>query len=101
MGASDRTAVLKSVSKEKVLAWATDRGELKDIRVLLSSLQEVSSLWSDRVDLGRLMTDADVKRNYRKAILIFHPDKAATHMPEHQEIFHFLHKAYEVYSRKN
>lgn len=55
----------------------TPAGEVKDIRALLSSLHTV--LWENsgwqQVTIGDLLGAGSVKKAYRKATLLVHPDK--------------------------
>lgn len=69
------------------------KGKERNIRALLGSLHEV--LWSDAnskwtaVSMANLLTAADVKKYYRKACLVVHPDKV-THTIQHTLHHSFL-----------
>ncbi|MGH0143802.1 UNVERIFIED_CONTAM: hypothetical protein FKN15_063772 [Acipenser sinensis] len=71
-----RKAVL-IVHPDKILDWI--EGKERNIRALLSTLQTV--LWEGEnkwkpVGMADLLTPDQVKKYYRKAVLIVHPDKA-------------------------
>lgn len=62
----------------KIQMWATRGGKIKNnIKVLLCTLQDV--LWPncgwERVGMADIHNPNDVKKYYRKAALMFHPDK--------------------------
>ncbi len=74
----------------------------KDIRTLLSSLDQV--LWPDSgwksVSAGDLlMSDAAVKKTYRLAITLCHPDKHKADSPEREaradRIFNALNESFK------
>ncbi|XP_060004957.1 cyclin-G-associated kinase isoform X2 [Lagenorhynchus albirostris] len=63
--------------KLKLLDWT--EGKERNIRALLSTLHTV--LWDDEsrwtpVGMADLVTPAQVKKQYRRAVLVVHPDKA-------------------------
>ncbi|KAI6181703.1 Cyclin-G-associated kinase [Aphelenchoides besseyi] len=64
-----------SPTELKIRDWTT--GKEKNIRALLSSLNEV--LWQDAnytpPTVVDLMTDDNVKKYYRRALIVIHPDK--------------------------
>jgi hypothetical protein len=67
-------------NKLKVMEW-TD-GKKANIRALLCSLHKV--LWAGEtrwqpVGMQQLVTANDVKKVYRKAVLVVHPDKLSDH----------------------
>ncbi|OII77024.1 hypothetical protein cand_023670 [Cryptosporidium andersoni] len=69
-------------------------GSYKDIRVLLSSLQQV--LWPEAqwepIEISKLMTDIEIlKKAYRKAIIVCHPDR---HQKENDNHKHKVHKIF-------
>lgn len=64
----------------KIIEW-TD-GKKANIRALLCSLHKV--LWEsetrwEAVGMNQLVTANDVKKIYRKAVLVVHPDKLTDH----------------------
>jgi hypothetical protein len=67
--------------------WSTKTGGQKHLRTLLSSLQQV--LWEDSgwhsVGLSELMDFNSVKKQYRKAVMLVHPDKVQ-HGTPHQKV---------------
>ena len=85
--------------------WAlTEQGKFKDVRSLLSSLSSV--LWADSgwvdVPLGELMmSDACVKKSYRKAIILCHPDKHQSASGDQQyradRIFNSINESYKLH----
>mmetsp|Transcript_17350 Transcript_17350/g.52310 ORF Transcript_17350/g.52310 Transcript_17350/m.52310 type:complete len:392 (+) Transcript_17350:91-1266(+) len=86
-------------------AWAktADGQSFKDIRTLLSTVHTViwpNSGW-DPLSLSELVAkDSNVKRYYRKAILMCHPDKQQEAAPEQQvradRIFQALNEAFKA-----
>ncbi|KAM9086461.1 cyclin-G-associated kinase isoform 4-T4 [Megaptera novaeangliae] len=63
--------------KRKLLDWT--EGKERNIRALLSTLH--TALWDDErrwtpVGMADLVTPAQVKKHYRRAVLVVHPDKA-------------------------
>ncbi|XP_068399727.1 cyclin-G-associated kinase isoform X3 [Eschrichtius robustus] len=63
--------------KLKLLDWT--EGKERNIRALLSTLH--TALWDDErrwtpVGMADLVTPAQVKKHYRRAVLVVHPDKA-------------------------
>ena len=86
--------------------WAlTEQGKYKDVRSLLSSMNTVlwpESGWVD-VPLGELMTnEAVVKKTYRKAIVLTHPDRHQKESAEQQykadRIFNAINESYKVFT---
>lgn len=63
--------------KMKLLDWT--EGKERNIRALLSTLHTVlwegESRWTP-VGMADLVTPAQVKKQYRRAVLVVHPDKA-------------------------
>lgn len=88
-------------------SWAlTEQGKLKDVRTLLSTMDSV--LWSksgwESVALSELMmNESVVKKVYRKAILVCHPDKHQDKCVEEQyradRIFNAINESYKVFGR--
>lgn len=64
--------------KLKLLDWV--EGKERNIRALLSTLHTVlwdgESRWTP-LSMAELVTPAQVKKQYRRAVLVVHPDKAA------------------------
>ena len=86
--------------------WAlTEQGKFKDVRSLLSSMNTVlwdNSGWTD-VPLGELMiSDATVKKTYRKAIVLCHPDRHQKESADQQyradRIFNAINEAYKNFT---
>jgi len=89
----------------EMIAWAktSDGQSYKDIKVLLSTMHNVT--WPDcqwkELPLSELMSGPNtVKKHYRKAILICHPDKQSEADPEQQvradRIFQALNEAFKI-----
>mmetsp|Transcript_48087 Transcript_48087/g.107965 ORF Transcript_48087/g.107965 Transcript_48087/m.107965 type:complete len:361 (+) Transcript_48087:126-1208(+) len=79
-------------------------GKFKDIKTLLCTMHKVSwegSGWTE-VGLAELLQDSGVKKHYRRAITIFHPDKHQGADVEQQtrseRIFQALNEAWKVQS---
>jgi len=64
---------LEKMLKARVQQWQKEK---KNLRALLASLHEIAppSDWKP-VSLGELIDPSAVKKQYRKAILVMHPDK--------------------------
>ena len=87
--------------------WAlTEQGKFKDVRSLLSTMQQV--LWPNSgwepVAMGELMmSEAAVKKCYRKAIILCHPDRHQQGSSDQQyradRIFNAINEAHKVYYR--
>ncbi|ETV67182.1 hypothetical protein H257_16576 [Aphanomyces astaci] len=89
----------------KMKAWAEDNGRKKNIRTLLSTMHHV--MWPDskwiEVNMGKLLMPNDVKKVYRRAIMVVHPDKAGGRTPDQlvvaERIFDALNTAWDEFSR--
>eukprot|EP00928_Gymnodinium_smaydae_P042284 TRINITY_DN28493_c0_g1_i1.p1 TRINITY_DN28493_c0_g1~~TRINITY_DN28493_c0_g1_i1.p1 ORF type:complete len:377 (-),score=100.99 TRINITY_DN28493_c0_g1_i1:36-1166(-) len=89
--------------KEEMDKWAKtpDGQSFKDIRTLLSTMHEV--MWEDsgwkQVPLSELIAGGTIKKNYRKAIIMTHPDRFQDAPPEKQlraeRIFQALNEAFK------
>ncbi|EER03615.1 homeobox-containing protein, putative [Perkinsus marinus ATCC 50983] len=88
---------------EELDHWAyTEQGKPKDIRTLLSNMEE--ALWPNSgwnaVSAGELMVNTGaVKKAYRKAIILCHPDRHQSASPDEQyradRIFNALNEAFK------
>mmetsp|Transcript_12216 Transcript_12216/g.34912 ORF Transcript_12216/g.34912 Transcript_12216/m.34912 type:complete len:87 (+) Transcript_12216:135-395(+) len=85
----------------------SDGQSYKDVKVLLSTLHTVvwpGCQWSE-LPLSELMSGSGtVKKNYFKAILLFHPDKQGDEADVEQlvraeRIFHALNEAHKISER--
>lgn len=104
---SERSSKVEASNKLRTIldAWAKtpDGASWKDIRTLLSTVHEV--IWKDSgwqpVGLADLLQDGAIKRIYRKAIIITHPDKMKDADPELQiraeRIFQALNEAFKAF----
>eukprot|EP00914_Ancora_sagittata_P019798 GHVO01039410.1.p1 GENE.GHVO01039410.1~~GHVO01039410.1.p1 ORF type:complete len:178 (-),score=35.18 GHVO01039410.1:139-672(-) len=105
---SDRLRAKHEVSeilKNELDHWClNDDGTIKDIRILLSSMQNV--LWPDSewesAPLPKLMISSDiVKRYFRKAIILCHPDKhfhaESSRQYRAERIFSALNDSYKAF----
>ena len=86
--------------------WAlTEQGKFKDVRSLLSTMGSVlweGSGWVD-VPMGELMiSDAAVKKTYRKAIGLRHPDRHQKESADQQyradRIFNAINESYKLFT---
>ena len=86
--------------------WAfTEQGKFKDVRSLLSSMGSVlwpNSGWEE-VPIGELMiSGAAVKKCYRKAIILTHPDRHQRESAEQQyradRVFNALNESFKSFS---
>ncbi len=88
--------------------WSlTEQGKFKDVRSLLSSMSSVlwaNSGWEDP-PFGELMiNEAAVKKTYRKAIIMCHPDKHQSACTEQQyradRIFNAINESFKSFNSK-
>uniref|UniRef100_K3X1V6 DIX domain-containing protein n=1 Tax=Globisporangium ultimum (strain ATCC 200006 / CBS 805.95 / DAOM BR144) TaxID=431595 RepID=K3X1V6_GLOUD len=91
----------------KLKAWAEDNGRTKNIRTLLSTMHQVmweGSKWTE-VNMGKLLQPADVKKNYRKAMIVVHPDKSGGRNAEQlliaERIFAAVNTAWDEFIKTN
>eukprot|EP01133_Synstelium_polycarpum_P016790 gene16790-19968_t len=92
---------IEPMISERVRQWAEKNGRKNNIRTLLATLHEV--LWEgsgwDKIGTGAVIAPPQVKKVYRKAVLIVHPDKVNTGTTEQkmiaQRIFESLKEGYE------
>jgi hypothetical protein len=87
--------------------WSlTEQGKLKDVRSLLSSMQAV--LWTNSgwepVAMGELMiNDSSVKKCYRKAIILCHPDRHQKASADQQyradRIFSAINESFKLFGK--
>mmetsp|Transcript_36221 Transcript_36221/g.41248 ORF Transcript_36221/g.41248 Transcript_36221/m.41248 type:complete len:429 (+) Transcript_36221:88-1374(+) len=88
----------------KLEAWVSKGGAKKDIRTLLVTMHEV--LWDgarwEPCGMGSLLAGGGVKKQYRKAILVVHPDRHQKDVPEVQyiseRVFNALNDAFKTYT---
>ncbi|CAM9674753.1 unnamed protein product, partial [Hapterophycus canaliculatus] len=86
--------------------WAEEHGKKKSIRKLLCTMHTV--LWEGNrwkpVSVADLIQPAKVKLNYRKAMLLVHPDKCGSLGPEERliakRVFEAVNEAYTVFQEK-
>lgn len=91
----------------KLKAWAEDNGRVKNIRTLLSTMHQV--MWEDckwaEVNMGKLIQPNDVKKHYRKAMIVVHPDKAGGRNAEQlliaERVFAALNTAWDDFQKTN
>lgn len=92
---------------DKVLdAWATNNKEKRNVRTLLTTMHTV--LWPDNnwkpIGLGDVIDSSKVKLQYRKAMLVVHPDKCSNKSPEIQfiakRLFEAINEAYQEFLKK-
>ncbi|OWZ22016.1 hypothetical protein PHMEG_0003332 [Phytophthora megakarya] len=91
----------------RLKGWAEDNGRVKNIRTLLSTMHQV--MWEDckwtEVNMGKLIQPNDVKKHYRKAMIVVHPDKAGGRNAEQlliaERVFAALNTAWEDFQKTN
>ncbi|OQR90216.1 hypothetical protein THRCLA_09406 [Thraustotheca clavata] len=89
----------------KLKNWAEDNGRKKNIRTLISTMHQI--MWADskwaEVNMGKLLTPNDVKKQYRRAIMVVHPDKAGGRTPEQlvisERVFDAINSAWDEFAR--
>ncbi|KAH7464675.1 Cyclin-G-associated kinase [Phytophthora ramorum] len=91
----------------RLKTWAEDNGRVKNIRTLLSTMHQV--MWEDckwtEVNMGKLIQPNDVKKHYRKAMIVVHPDKSGGRNAEQlliaERVFAALNTAWEEFQKAN
>ncbi|KAL3669288.1 hypothetical protein V7S43_005668 [Phytophthora oleae] len=89
----------------RLKTWAEDNGRVKNIRTLLSTMHQV--MWEDckwtELNMGKLLMPNDVKKHYRKAMIIVHPDKAGGRNAEQlliaERVFAALNTAWDEFQK--
>jgi hypothetical protein len=91
----------------KLKAWAEDNGRVKNIRTLLSTMHTVmweESKWQE-VNMGKLINPPEVKKHYRKAMIVVHPDKAGGRNAEQlliaERVFAAVNTAWDEFVKTN
>jgi len=88
-----------------VAKWATNNGEKRNVRTLLSTLHTIIT-WTSwkHLNLGDVMEAKKVKLHYRKAMVIVHPDKNSSFNSDQkylgQRAFECLNEAYNEFETK-
>jgi len=91
---------------KNLLAWATNNKEKRNIRTLLSTMHTV--LWKGNtwkpIGLGDVIDSKGIKLNYRKAMLVVHPDRCS-HLDSEtkfiaKRVFEAINEAYDVFLAK-
>lgn len=96
-----------TIQGPRLKGWAEDNGRVKNIRTLLSTMHQV--MWEDckwtEVNMGKLIQPNDVKKHYRKAMIVVHPDKAGGRNAEQlliaERVFAALNTAWEDFQKTN
>ncbi|CAI5714866.1 unnamed protein product [Peronospora destructor] len=91
----------------RLKGWAEDNGRVKNIRTLLSTMHQI--MWEDckwsEVNMGKLIQPNDVKKHYRKAMIVVHPDKSGGRSAEQlliaERVFAALNIAWEDFQKIN
>lgn len=91
----------------RLKSWAEDNGRVKNIRTLLSTMHQVmweESKWPE-VNMGKLINPTDVKKHYRKAMLVVHPDKSSGRNAEQlliaERVFAAVNTAWDDFAKTN
>jgi hypothetical protein len=95
------------VKHEQALnTWATNNKEKRNVRTLLSTMHNVlpsDSKWK-ALGLGDVLEPSQVKKAYRKAMLVVHPDHCINLDSEHKfickRVFEALNEAYDEFTKK-
>lgn len=97
---------LNDVLSKELNDWAKtpDGQSYKEIRTLLSTMHSVmwqGAGWKE-LSLSELVADSSIKKNYRKAILLAHPDRHQSASSEQQvradRIFNALNESFKAFS---
>lgn len=101
LASMNRESRVKTEDPVKIAVEAWVEGKEKNVRALLSSLQNI--LWPGAnwkpVSMATLMDNNQVKKAYQKACLLVHPDKVVKgdHEQLAHEIFIELTQAYDLF----
>uniref|UniRef100_A0A1I7V2V8 J domain-containing protein n=1 Tax=Caenorhabditis tropicalis TaxID=1561998 RepID=A0A1I7V2V8_9PELO len=92
----------KNLTPEEIQIRDWTQGKERNIRALLGSLHNVLWEGADRWNqpsMGDLLTPEQIKKHYRKACLVVHPDKltGSPHLPLAKMVFTELNDAYSKY----
>ncbi|PIC30849.1 hypothetical protein B9Z55_021952 [Caenorhabditis nigoni] len=92
----------KNLTPEEIKIRDWTQGKERNIRALLGSLHNVLWEGADRWNqpsMGDLLTPDQIKKHYRKACLVVHPDKltGSPHLPLAKMVFTELNDAYSKY----
>lgn len=92
----------KNLTPEEIQIRDWTQGKERNIRALLGSLHNVLWEGADRWNqpsMGDLLTPDQIKKHYRKACLVVHPDKltGSPHLPLAKMVFTELNDAYSKY----
>lgn len=102
----DAFAVARAKYDAPLLQWATNNKEKRNVRTLLTTMHTVlptPSKWKT-LSLGDVLQASDVKKAYRKAMLVVHPDHTLALDSEGKfickRVFEALNEAYEEFGKK-
>jgi hypothetical protein len=92
--------------EKAIQAWSTNNKEKRNVRNLLSTMHTVlpaDSKWKP-IGLGDLLESSQVKKQYRKAMLVVHPDHTINLDSESKfickRIFEAINEAYDDFLKK-
>ena len=103
-GTGNSVACAGCLQKQHVICGIL--GQKKNIRTLLSSMHTV--LWEGArftpISMSNLLQPSDIKKSYRKAIMLVHPDKSSGRSHEQKfladRVFEALNKSWEEFEAK-
>lgn len=103
---AEELEVAKAKHDRNLTAWAMNNNEKRNVRVLLSNMHTV--LWPGHkwkaISLGDIIEAKQVKLQYRKAMLVVHPDRCSTASAETRfiakRVFEAINEAYEEFLKK-
>jgi len=92
--------------EERIKAWSHQNNMRRDLRTLLSTLHNVlweNSKWKT-VGLSDVLTPRQIKKQYRKAIMVIHPDRQSDKTLEIQVVaeqcFEIINDAWDDFNKK-
>lgn len=92
--------------EKALLAWATNNKEKRNVRTLLSTMHTVlppGNKWK-AIGLGDVLEPGQVKKQYRKAMLVVHPDHCLNADAETKfickRVFEAINEAYDEFTKK-
>eukprot|EP01042_Synura_sphagnicola_P000013 gene13-12_t len=103
---SEDVEAAKAKHDKSLQAWATNNNEKRNVRTLLSTMHTV--LWPGNtwkpVGLGDVIDSKQVKLQYRKAMLVVHPDRCSNQTAEvrfiAKRVFEAINEAYQDFLTK-
>ena len=103
---SEELEIAKTKHEKSLDVWASNNKEKRNVRTLLTTMHNV--LWPNHgwkpIGLGDVLEAKKVKLQYRKAMLVVHPDKVSSSTTEikfiAKRLFEAINEAYQEFLTK-